>query len=156
MSTKGFTLIETMIVLGIIGVVSAIALFGWRGYQDNANLRTAAREIMADIAICKKKAVSEGLQYRITFSLTLNNYQIERGTASGTPYTTVQTKSPTVFGAGSGLAVNSANFAGAPLILFFTRGTISPGTVVLRNRKGSLATITINFTGKTYAAFAMQ
>jgi len=49
MLRKGFTLIELMIVIAIIGILSAVALFGWRGYQDNVNLRTAARAVVTDI-----------------------------------------------------------------------------------------------------------
>ena len=50
MSNKGFTLIEMMIVIAIIGILSAVSLYGWLGYQNNLNLRTAAGEVMADIA----------------------------------------------------------------------------------------------------------
>jgi type II secretion system protein H len=152
---RGFTLVELLIVIGIIGILSTIALFGWRGYQDNVNLRTAARDVATDIAATKQRAVSEGVQYRITFSTAANNYIIEQGTAAGAPYTTIQTKSPTAFGAGSGLSINSANFSGAQQVLFFTRGTLSSGAVIMRNSKGSQATITVNFAGKTHVQFAM-
>ncbi|MEI7672419.1 MAG: prepilin-type N-terminal cleavage/methylation domain-containing protein, partial [Deltaproteobacteria bacterium] len=44
MPNKGFTLIEMMIVIAIIGTLSAASLYGWLGYQNNLNLRTAAGE----------------------------------------------------------------------------------------------------------------
>lgn len=152
----GFTLIELMIVVGLIGILSTVAVYSWQGYRNNNNLRTAARDIATDISNLKLRAVSEGVNYRITFSTASNNYLIERGTSAGAPYTTVQTKSPTAFGTGSGLSIYSANFAGGPQVLFYTRGTISPGTVILRNSKGSQATITTNITGRTYVQFTMQ
>lgn len=155
-SRKGFSLIELIIVIGLISILSAVALFGWQAYRNNANLRTAARDIATDIANTKQKVVSEGVQYRITFSTAANNYIIERGTATGAPYVTVDTKSPTTAGAGSGLSITSANFSGASQVLFFSRGTLSFGTVVLQNSKGSQATITVNQAGKTHVQFVMQ
>ena len=154
---KGFSLVELMIVIGLIGILSVVALFAWQGFRDNANLRTAARDVATDIAATKQRAVSEGVQYRITFSTAANNYIIEQGTAAGAPYVTLQTKTPTTHGTGSGLSINSANFGflGQELRLI-PRGTLSAGTVILRNSKGSQATITINVTGRTHVQFAMQ
>lgn len=152
-SAGGFTLIELMIGIGIIGVMSAVALYGWQGYRNNANLRTAARDIAADIAATRQKAASEGVRYRITFSTSANNYLIERGSAGGEPYVTVNTKSPTTLGAGSGLSITSANFSGGSQVTFYTRGTLSPGSVNLSNSKGKTATITVEFSGRTYVKF---
>jgi prepilin-type N-terminal cleavage/methylation domain-containing protein len=154
-TARGFSLVEMMIVIGLIGILSAVGVYAWQGYRDNANLRTAARDVATDIAATKQRAVSEGIQYRITFSTAANNYTIEPGTAAGAPYTIVQTKSPTVFGAS--LSISSANFGFLGQELrFVPRGTLSAGTVILRNSKGSQATITINVTGRTHVLFAMQ
>jgi type IV fimbrial biogenesis protein FimT len=153
---RGYTLVEVMIVVVLIGILSTLAVFAWQGYRDNINLRTAARDVATDMTATRQRAVSEGVQYRITFSTAANNYIIERGTSAGAPYTTLQTKTPTTHGTGSGLSINSANFSGAQQVLFFTRGTLSSGTVILRNSKGSQATITVNFAGKTHVQFAMQ
>jgi len=145
-----------MIVIGLIGILSAVAVFAWQGFRDNANLRTAARDIATDISAIKGRAVAEGIRYRITFSTSSNNYIIEQGTAAGAPYTTLQTKTPTTHGTGSGLFISSANFSGAQQVLFLTRGTLSFGTVILRNSKGSQATITVNSAGRTHVQFVMQ
>lgn len=154
---NGFSLIELMIVIGLIGILSAVTIFSYRGYRDNTNLKTAAKDIATDIATTRQRAVSETLRYRITFSTSSNNYVIEQGSdASGTTYSTLQTKTPTVLGTGSGLAIANPNFSGTAQIVFFTRGTLSTGSVQLTNSRNSTATITVNATGRTYVQFTMQ
>jgi len=153
MSGKGFTLIEMMIVIAIIGILSVVAVFGWQGYQNNLNLKTAAGEVMSDIASCKQRAISEGIQYCMQFTNDSPNYSINA--ASCDAPTDTQAKILTSFG--SGLTVRSANFGifGQELS-FIPRGTITAGRVILANSKGSIATITTTVTGRTHVSFAMQ
>ena len=72
-----------MIVIGLISILSAVSLYSWQRYVNNTNLKTAAREVMSDLASRKQKAVSEGIDCRLTFTAGANNYTI-----SASPYTT--------------------------------------------------------------------
>jgi type II secretion system protein H len=151
MSSRGFTLIELMIVIGIIGIVSAVTLFGWRGYQDNANLRTAVREVMSDIASCRQRSVSEGVNYCIQFTDGSPNYSINVSSC-GAPTQTPQAKNLRNFG--SGLTIRDTNF-NSDQVIFRPRGTSSLGDINLINSKGSRATITINMAGRAHVSFTM-
>jgi prepilin-type N-terminal cleavage/methylation domain-containing protein len=147
---KGFSLVEILIVIALIGILSTVALFAWQGFRDNNNLRTAAREIATDIAASKQRAVTEGIRYRLTFVAGGTSYTI-----AADPFTATQTKLLADFG--PGLSIVSTNFAMGQLT-FLPRGTLSgaTGNVVLTNGRGSQATITVNITGRTHVAFAMQ
>lgn len=160
--TKGFSLIELMIVIAIIAIVASIASYSWQHYVNNNNLRTAARELATDMAQTKQKSVGEMVHYHITITTgTPGNYTIEKWDATDTaisPTTPTINKSPTGFGAG--LSISSTNYP-SNIINFQPRGTISdcagnPCNVVLQNSIGSIATITSNITGRTYVTFAMQ
>jgi prepilin-type N-terminal cleavage/methylation domain-containing protein len=153
MSSKGFTLIELMIVIGIIGTLSAVALFRWWGFQNNTNLRTAASEIMSDISSCKQRAVSEGVQYCIQFTEGSPNYTINA--SSCTSPTQTQTKRLTSFG--SGLLISNTNF-NSDQLGFLSRGTLSSNTgrITLTNSSNSTAIITVNITGRTYVSYTMR
>jgi type II secretory pathway pseudopilin PulG len=143
-----------MIVVALMGIVAVIASLSWQRYVNNANLRTAARELITDMANTKQKAVSEGVNYRMTITTgTPGNYTIEQRNAANTESTVIARKIPTANGAG--LSIASTNHGGS-IIYFYPRGTTSLGDVVLQNSRDSTATITSNFTGKTYVTFTMR
>lgn len=149
----GFSLVELIVVIGLISIVSAFAVPMWQNYAANSSLKTAAREVMADLSNTKQRAVEENLDvYRLTFDVAGNSYVLSR-TDTGT----VWTKSVASFGGGIQIdGGNPPNFSGGAIVSFRKRGTLSPGNVRLSNALGSTATITVNITGRTYVQFAMQ
>jgi type II secretion system protein H len=152
---NGFSLIELVIVMAIMGVMASIASFSYQRYVNNTNLRTAARELTTDMAKTKQRSVTEALNYRMTITVgTPGNYTIERRDVANTASTVIATKSPTDESR-PGLSINSTTY-GSNIIYFQPRGTTSAGRVVLQNNRGSSATIISNITGKTYVTFAMQ
>jgi type IV fimbrial biogenesis protein FimT len=140
---RGFSLIELLIAISVVAIMGGIAMYSWQGYRDNTNLKTAAREVMSDIANCRQRAVAENASYQMNFTNGASTYTIT--SAAGTI-----TKNLSDFG--NGLSFTSGNL----LVTFLTRGISSNGTITLTNGKGSTATITINITGRTYVQFALQ
>jgi prepilin-type N-terminal cleavage/methylation domain-containing protein len=156
MRRNGFSLVELMIAIGIIGILSTIAAVSWNRYVTNTNLRTAAREIEADLFSIKERAIGERIYYRLTLNVLANNYTIDKGTVSGAPYTVIQTKNPVTFG--SDIYISSDTTFTGGQIIFQPRGTLgtTTGSIVLKNGRSSKATITINITGRTHVRFETQ
>jgi type II secretion system protein H len=156
-SHKGFSLTELLVVIAIVGIMTMIAVPAFNHYSVNANLKTAGRDIVSDVLETREKAIAENVQYMIQFSVSSNQYTLYKGTYSGSPWTSIQVKSPSA--AGSDVRLTSAAFVSGPTasrIYFQTRGLASAGTVTLTNRYGSTATITLNSAGRAYVQFSMQ
>ena len=54
---KGFTLIEVLVVIGIISILSGIAIPNAVAWRSNAQLSSSAREIIADLKRAKMEAI---------------------------------------------------------------------------------------------------
>ncbi len=157
---KGFSLVELLVVIAIIGIVAAIAIPQLQSYATNSRLKSAARDIMGDIFLCKERAIAENRMYRIAFNIDpANTYTIEQcnntGSSCTTGYSVIQTKTPTTFG--NDIRITNAAFGNNSTINLQTRGTTEAGNVVLDNTsRGSTATITTNITGRTSVQFNLQ
>ena len=145
-SARGFTLMEMVITLALFGILLAIAIPSLQSYAVNENLRTAARDLMADFAMAKERAISEDNNYTISFNPGDNQYTIASGVNT-------QTKSLSTYGA----SIQSIQPPIPAGVTFQTRGTIDPaGGLTLTNPRGSTAAINWNAAGKAYAQFVMR
>lgn len=144
---RGFSLVELLVVIALISIVMAFGIPAWQNYRTNTDLKTAAREIMADIANAKQRAVTENVDaYRVTFNVGGNSYALTR-----TDGVTTGTWNKSLSGYGN-VSIASVTFGGSAISLQ-KRGTATNGTLVLQNTLGSTATITVNITGRTYVDF---
>lgn len=144
----GFTLVEMMIVIALLGIMLAIAIPAWMQFRPNTDLRTAARGVTGDFYNMKQRAVGEQTPYRIAFDRVNQSYQLINDSKN----VIVQTKNFSEFDGSIELTTTFPN----DTVNFFTRGTASPGSVTLTNTRNSTATITVNITGRTNVTYNMQ
>ena len=67
-NSKGFTLIEVLIVIAIIGVLSAIAIPSISSWLPNYRLKSAARDLYGAAMKAKGEAVKRNVNCAITFN----------------------------------------------------------------------------------------
>ena len=146
---RGFSLVELMVTVGLFSLLCLVAFPNILRFAENGNLRAATRDITTDITTMKETAMNRGADCQITFNTGANNFILI------TPDGNTLVKTPTAFS--QDIVITNANFAGGvPTMTFQPRGTATNGTITLQNNRGSIATITVNITGRTYAQFNMQ
>lgn len=78
----GFTLVELMVTLAILGIMVGIAIPSVLAWMPAANLRDAAYDVKGAMIRARSAAVNEGLEFRVIFNATDKTYSMERGNLS--------------------------------------------------------------------------
>lgn len=74
LTSKGFTLIEVMIVLALIAILSSIAMPSLRGFAASTRLKSTAHAIRDMLNFARDMAITERAAYLVVFDLTANRY----------------------------------------------------------------------------------
>ena len=145
-----------MVVIAILGIVSAIAAPQFTAWRKNINFKEAARDLSSDISLYRQRAVAENIGYRIVINQGAKSYSIQRATATipGPEDYADLTPPVTKFlsAISSQVIISNITFPGTPpRITLQPRGTISPGgTLTLQNEglPGKKADIIANIMGR--------
>jgi type IV fimbrial biogenesis protein FimT len=100
---SGFTLIEVMIVVAIIGIASALAIPNYVEWKAQHDLREAVSEFSSNLNLARVVAMNRNRQATVTIQLVGGLINVS-GNAGGTPIFSPQTLSSSVTGLPGGTA----------------------------------------------------
>ncbi|UCD85163.1 MAG: GspH/FimT family pseudopilin [Deltaproteobacteria bacterium] len=138
---KGFTLLEMMVVVVIIGVLAGVAVPNVADWVTRYRLRSATRNLISNMIKAKSQAISENMPYVIAFNDIegQDTYTITSGTAVWGPIE-LSPGHPEV-------EYDTISF-NPPQLTFRSNGMVGQGgSITLTNDRGETYIITIRITG---------
>jgi prepilin-type N-terminal cleavage/methylation domain-containing protein len=159
LNSRGFTLVELMVVAAIIGIVTSAAAFSALEVLPRYQLRSAARDFAGNLRLARKKAVQKAENVEVVFDEVGSTYSIGGRTF---PYRgTLESHYGGGVRFGFGLATRSAaatssrlpaspvTFQGKPRrVQFNQRGLGNAGTVYFTNRRGDCCAVVVSTSGR--------
>ena len=138
--SKGFTMIELIVTLVVLGILVAIAIPTYNGLMPRYRLNGATRQVATDLMKARMQAVKLSTNVNVTFNSTTDSYTISNTSSGGSYSETFNIKTHY-----SGVELASS---GNPV--FHPRGTLtnaSTVTVTLTNSSGTKQ-IEVNIAGR--------
>jgi prepilin-type N-terminal cleavage/methylation domain-containing protein len=77
-SSAGFSLVEVVLVIAMIGILSAFMVPGYLGYLERTRVTSAVNRFTTDIAYTRMQAARSGDHTRLSLSADGASYVIER------------------------------------------------------------------------------
>ncbi|MGV3773212.1 MAG: pilus assembly FimT family protein [Verrucomicrobiales bacterium] len=74
----GFTLIELMVVLGLIAIMTGVVVSEMAGTREDALLKSSAREVIDVLNLASSRAITLGQAHRVDFIPGKHSYEVKR------------------------------------------------------------------------------
>lgn len=130
----GFTFIEMMIVVVVIGVMATLAVGQFDRFFRQQRLKAAGKDLLSDLRLARSYAVSRRAQYGIYFDQNAKQYVLFKDVVNPSNYTyDVGDSVVKTVSLSSIFSLNNCTFPNTAVIYLSTGSASSSGTVDIYN-----------------------
>lgn len=137
---RGVMLMDLLVTIGIIVLLSTIAIPYLRKYQPNLKLNATARDLTTDLRYAQQLTITEQKVYQVVFDLVNDKYQIQKIDTGTTTVKNVALDSEISIKQVTDLTDNKVVFN-------YYGGVSQAGQIILTNTNNVDATINIKPSG---------
>jgi prepilin-type N-terminal cleavage/methylation domain-containing protein len=130
--TNGFSTIELLVSMALMGIIAAIALPNWSSWFTTYALNNSTRQIQSELHYLKVRAVSENVSFQLAYLQGAKSYKIQRDSID-----------LVIKPLAEGTAITKAG-----TISFSPRGTANANRVRLSNAEGKCRQVVVSATGR--------
>lgn len=143
MRERGYSLLELIVVLGLMGILLTLAVFAQAAMRERLRLASAARQVATDLAVARMRAISRNREQRLLFTPGSTQYLAQERAGAGFDDAGPRRDLPT------GVRIDDCTAPGDAVTFRPRGGAGSFGTVVLGASSGATRSVTVSITGRT-------